>query len=121
MAKRFDGSGVVDIQASEGAFSRLKLDLMPEPQDRFHIVNGERIRYPNFRSMGADSDRFRVIWPERSNGPGSKLASSSFTLSAAYVNETLYVLAQFLRDQGVNFIQLANKHGNGFSDIRLWG
>ena len=121
MAKRFDGSGVVQIQCSEGAFSRLKLDEMPVPRDRFQLVNGVRVRYPNYRSMGADSDRFRVIWPERSNGPRSKLASTSFTLGGGYVNETLYVLAQFLRDQGVEFVQLANKHGNGFLDLRLSG
>lgn len=121
MAKRFDGSGVVGIQCSEGAFSRLKLDQMPTPRDWGVVVNGRRIIYMDTRSHGVDSERYRVIWPELSNGPGSKLATSSFTLTDAHVNETLFVLAEFLRDQGVEFVKLANKHGSGFSDVRLSG
>ena len=121
MPKRLDGSGVVYIQCSEGAFSRLKLDQMPEPRDWGYEVNGVRVRTMEHRKMGADSERYRVIWPELSNGPGSKNRSSSFSLSSAHVNETLYVLAQFLRDQGVSFVRLSNKHGNGFLDIRLSG
>ena len=71
--------------------------------------------------MGADSERYRVIWPEPSNGPGSKNRSSSFSLSSGHINETLFVLAEFLRDQGVEFVKLANVHGNGFDDLRLSG
>ena len=121
MAKRFDGSGVVKIQCSEGAFAKFKLDQMPTPRDWGEIVDGRRRVYLDTRSMGVDGDRFRVIWPELANGPGSKLKSSSFTLSGGYVNETLYIFAEFLRDQRVDFVKLANKHGNGFSDIRLSG
>lgn len=121
MAKRFDGSGVVGIQCSEGAFSRLKLDQMPTPRDWGTVVDGIRVVYLDPRSKGVDSERYRVIWPELSNGPGSKNKTTSFTLTGSHVNETLYVLAEFLRDQGVDFIQLANKHGSGFSDARLGG
>ena len=121
MAKKFDGSGVVLIQASEGAFQRLKLEAMPPPRDYGTVVNGRRYAYIDTRSLGADSVRYRVIWPEESNGPGSKNRTSSFTLSGAHTNETLYVLTEFLRDQGVDFVKLANKHGNGFSDVRLSG
>ena len=73
------------------------------------------------RQMGVDGERYRVVWPEPSNGPGSKNRTSSFSLSAGHINETLYVLAEFLRDQGVEFGSLANKHGNSFSDVRLSG
>ena len=121
MAKRFDGSGVVGIQCSEGAFSRLKLDQMPTPRDWGVVIDGVRVVYLDSRSKGVDSERYRVIWPELSNGPGSKLRSTSFTLTGSHVNETLFVFAEFLRDQGVDFVQLANKHGNGFSDVRLGG
>ena len=121
MAKRFDGSGVVGIQCSEGAFSRLKLANMPTPRDWGQMVNGRRVVYLDSRGPGVDSERYRVIWPEESNGPGSKLATTSFTLTGSHVNETLYVFAEFLRDQGVEFVKLANKHGNGFSDVRLSG
>ena len=109
------------IQCSEGAFSRLKLDEMPEPRDWGQIIDGQRVRYFDTRKMGADSERYRVIWPEHSNGPGSKYRSSSFTLSSAHINETLYVLAAFLREQEVDFVGLANKHGNCLRDIRLSG
>ena len=121
MAKRFDGSGVVRIQCSEGAFTALKLDQMPTPRDWGEVVDGVRVVSMETRSAGVDGDRFRVVWPDLSNGPGSKNRTSSFTLSGSYVNETLYVLAEFLRDQGVDFIRLANKHGSGFSDVRLGG
>lgn len=121
MAKKFDGSGVVLIQCSEGVFQRLKLDAMPVPRDYGTWVNGRHYAYIDTRSMGADSQRYRVIWPEDSNGPGSKPKTSSFTLSGTHINETLYVLAEFLRDQGVDFVSLANKHGNGFKDVRLSG
>ena len=121
MAKRFDGSGVVGIQCSEGAFARLKLDQLPTPRDWGTIVNGRRRVYLDTRSKGVDSDRFRVQWPEFANGPGSKLQTSSFILTGSYVNETLYVLAEFLRDQEVDFVRITNKHGNGFSDVRLSG
>ena len=121
MAKRFDGSGVVLIQCSEGAFQRLKLDALPPPRDQGTVASGYRFVRMDTRSMGADSERYRVIWPEESNGPGSKNKTSSFTLSGSHVRETLYVLTEFLRDQGVEFVRLANKHGNGFSDVRLSG
>ena len=121
MARRFDGSGVVGIQCSEGAFTRLKLDQMPVPRDWGQIVNGRRVVHLNTRGKGVDSERYRVIWPEKSNGPRSKNCTTSFTLTGSHVNETLYVFAEFLRDQGVEFVMLANKHGNGFSDVRLSG
>ena len=121
MAKRFDGSGVVGIQCSEGVFSRLKLDRMPTPRDWGTVVNGVHYAYLDTRSHGVDSERYRVIWPELSNGPGSKNKTSSFTLTGSHVNETLFVLAEFLRDQGVEFVRLANKHGNGFRNAQLGG
>ena len=121
MAKRFDGSGVVGVQCSEGAFAALKLANMPTPRDWGQIVDGRRVVYMDTRSKGVDGERYRVIWPQSSNGPGSKLRTSSFTLTGSHVNETLYVLAEFLRDQGVDFVSIANRHGNGFSDLRLSG
>ena len=121
MAKRFDGSGVVKIQCSEGVFSRLKLDKLPVPRDWGTVVNGQRIVYMDTRGVGADSERYRVMWPELAAGPDSKNKTSSFTITGAHVNETLYVFTEFLRDQGVEFVKLTNKHGNGFSDIRLSG
>ena len=121
MAKRFDGSGVVNIQCSEGAYAAFKLSEMPVPRD-WGTLYGDTYRgIMDTRAMGADSQRYRVIWPEHSNGPGSKLRSSSFTLSGAHVNETLYVFAEFLRDQGVDFVGLANRHGNQLRDVRLSG
>ena len=121
MCKRFDGTGVVKIQCSEGAFSALRLDNIPTPSEWGEVVDGRRYVYADTRQMGADSVRYRVIWPELSNGPGSKLRSSSFSLGRSHTNETLYVLAEFLRDQGVEFVGLANKHGNRFRDSRLGG
>ena len=114
-------SGVVKIQASEGVFARMKLENMPDPPEDGEVINGRRYVRMDTRSMGADSERYRVIWPEPSNGPGSKLRSSSFTLSGNHCNETLFVFAEHLRAQGVNFVGLANKHGNRFRDSRLNG
>ena len=119
MAKKFDGTGVVKLQCSEGVYTSLKLAQLPRPAELGEVVNGRRIMYMPKGGIGTDGVRYRVIWPELSNGPGSKPRTSSFTLSRAHINETLYVLAEFLRDQGVEFISLANKHGNSFSDVRL--
>ena len=121
MAKKFDGSGVVGIQCSQGVFTSLKLANMPVPRDWGQMVNGIRVVYMDTRGHGVDGERYRVIWPEPTPGPGRKYRTSSFTLTSAHSNETLYVLAEFLRDQGVEFVALANKHGNAFSDIRLHG
>ena len=121
MPKRFDGNGVVRVQCSEGAFAAFKLSEMPIPNDYGYVENGRRYVPMETRSMGADSERYRVIWPELSNGPGSKLKSSSFTLAGNHCNETLFVFAEHLRVQGVSFVGLANKHGNRFRDSRLNG
>ena len=121
MPKRFDGSGVVSLQCSEGAFAALKLSEMPVPRDWGEIRDGVHYVVMDTREMGADSQRYRVIWPEHSNGPGSKLRSSSFSLGASHTNETLFVLAEFLRTQGVDFVALANRHGNAFKAAGLSG
>jgi hypothetical protein len=121
MAKKFDGTGVVKLQCSEGVYSSLKLAQLPFPDELGEVVDGYRVMVRPTPGIGTDGVRYRVIWPELSNGPGSKPRSSSFTLSRAHINETLYVLAEFLRDQGVEFVSLANKHGNSFSDVGLSG
>ena len=121
MPKRFDGSGVVKVQCSEGAFAALKLSEMPSPREWGEFRDGYHLVTMDTREMGADSQRYRVIWPEHSNGPGSKLRSSSFSLGASHTNETLFVLAEFLRVQGVDFVALANRHGNAFKAAGLSG
>lgn len=99
----------------------MRLENMPLPSDYGEVINGRRYVVMETRSMGADSQRYRVIWPDRSNGEGSKLRSTSFTLSGKHSNETLFVLAEFMRDQGVNFHALANRHGNTFKNSLLHG
>ena len=121
MAKQFDGTGVVKLQCSEGVYTSLKLANLPHPVELGNKVDGRWIMTRPKQGIGTDGVRYRVIWPELSNGPGSKPRSSSFTLSRAHINETLYVLAEFLRDQGVEFVSIANKHGNAFSDVGLSG
>ena len=121
MPQSFDGSGVVKVQCSEGAYAALKLSEMPMPRDWGEQVGNYRYVVADTRGMGADSQRYRVIWPQHSNGPGSKLRSSSFSLGASHTNETLFVLAEFLRVQGVEFVALANRHGNAFKAAGLSG
>ena len=121
MAKHFDGTGVVKLQCSEGVYTSLKLANLPVPAELGEVVDGYRVMTRPKQGIGTDGVRYRVIWPELSNGPGSKNRSSSFTLSRAHINETLFVLAEFLRDQGVEFVAIANKHGNSFRDVRLSG
>ena len=121
MSRKFDGTGVVKVQCSEGTYAALKLAQIPWPAEAGFTIDGQQYLYLDSRSMGVDGQRYRVIWPELSNGPGSKPRSSSFSLSAGHINETLFVLAEFLRDQGVEFVAIANKHGNAFSDVRLHG
>ena len=121
MAKKFDGTGVVKLQCSEGVYTSLKLAKLPHPAELGTPYDGGWIMTRPSPGIGTDGVRYRVIWPELSNGPGSKPRSSSFCLSRAHINETLFVLAEFLRDQGVEFVAIANKHGNAFSDVGLSG
>ena len=121
MPKRFDGSGVVMLQCSEGVYYALNLQFMPRPRDYGEMINGAHVVTLDTRSMGADAQRYRVIWPDRSNGPGSKLRSSSFTLGPGHSNQTLFVLAEFLRTQGVDFVGLANRHGTRYRSAGLSG
>ena len=121
MPKGFDGMGVVRVQCSEGTYSSLKLSEMPAPLDYGEVINGRRYVRLDSTAQGADSERYRVIWPELSNGPGSKHRTSSFLLAGKHSNETLFVLAEFLRTKGVNFFALANKHGTAFRSAALHG
>ena len=121
MAKKFDGTGVVKVQCSEGVYTSLKLSKLPHPAELGTPVEGGWIMTRPSPGIGTDGVRYRVVWPELSNGPGSKPKTSSFCLSRAHINETLYVLAEFLRDQSVEFVAIANKHGNAFSDLGLSG
>ena len=121
LPKRFDGLGTVRFQCSDGAFERMKMGSIPPPTD-FGTPLGEYIAFtrpPN--SMGADSVRYRVVWPALPGDTGTWLPTTSFTLSGNHCNETLFVLAAYLRSAGVQFVKLANKHGNGFKDSRLFG
>ena len=121
MPAKFDGSGVVKLQCSEGVYYALKLHLMPRPRDYGEMIGGAHVIAADTRSMGADAKRYRVIWPDLSNGPGSKLRTSSFTLGPTHSNETLFVLAEFLRTQKVEFIALGNHNGSRFKATGLSG
>jgi hypothetical protein len=121
MPKKFDGSGCVGIQCTEDTYESMKLGDMPIPPDKVYERNGYTYMYAQYRSMGADAERYRVMWPEPSTGLGTKLRTSSFTLSATHTNETLFVLAEWLRSQSVNFVALTNKHGNAFKRADLGG
>ena len=121
MPKGFNGLGVVRVQCSEGTFASLNLENMPAPLDYGEVVGKYRFVKLDSRSLGVDSERYRVIWPDKSNGPGSKNRTSSFVLAGKHSNETLFVLAEFLRTQGVDFFALANKHGSAFRSAALHG
>lgn len=121
MCKGFAGDKAVNIQCSEGVFTALKLQLLAEPTDGVTVINGVGYRRMDTRSQGADSVRYRVLWPETVSGPSGKLKSSSFTLSGKHSNETLFVLAEHLRQNDVDFVALANKHGNAFQSAGLSG
>lgn len=121
MAKSFDGSGVVRIQTTESAAERMKLARMPYPKDRGQVIDGTRVVNVRRHSQNAGSTAYRVMWPEHSNGPESKLVTSRFSLSSAHNMETVHVLAEFLRAQEVPFVGIANKDGSLLRDVRLLG
>ena len=121
MAKKFDGTGVVRVQTSRNAAQRMKLASMPVPQEWGQIINYGRVINMRRHGLQAGSTAYRIQWPEYSNGPGSKLVTSRFSLSSDHINETLFVLAEFLRDQGVEFVGITNKHGSLLRDAGLSG
>ncbi len=131
MAKKFDGSGVVSIQCSDTVYKEMKLKDMPRPRDYGYVVDGVQYAPMQLSGMGADAVRYRVMWMDQANGEDSswrspsgkpgKNRTSSFVLSRAHSNETLFVLAEWLRSQSVQFIALTNKHGNAFKHVGLSG
>lgn len=121
MPKKRDGTGVVAIQCSEGAFTELKLDNLPWPIGYGELIDGRHYIHGFPPAMGTDSVRYRVIWPDRTTGSGKKLRTSSFSLGPGHSNETLYVFAEFLRNQGVDFVCLGNANGTGFKPAGLSG
>ena len=121
MPKGFDGIKSVRVQCSEDTFNALKLSEMPLPQEGFKVVGNYVVRIMETRAMGADSMRYRVLWPDAAGRTPGKLRSSSFTLSGKHSNETLFVLAEHLRVQEVDFFAIANRHGNAFHSVLLHG
>lgn len=119
--RSFDGTGPICWQGSESVYAALKLSEMPYPSDWGKVVNGKRIVPANSWKMGVDSKRYRVLWPDLTEGARPKHRSSSFALNTRHTIETLYVLADFLRRQGVDFVGLANEHGNAFKPVELGG
>ena len=121
MPKTFAGTGVVRFQCSEGAYNRMRMANMPTPSDWGETIGGYTFVRPWPRTMPADSVRYRVVWPSPPGTQEGKLPTTSFSLGGNHSNQTLFVLAQFLRDQGVEFVGLANKNGSRFKAAGLQG
>lgn len=121
MPKTFEGDGVVYIQTSEGAFNDMKLENLPVPNNYGTVVGGYRLIQGFPVALGTSSKRYRILWPERVSPTSRKFRSSMFALSSSHSNQTLYVLAEFLRKQGVDFVCLADRNGCGFKPVRLSG
>ena len=54
MASRFDGTGVVKLQTSEGAYTSLKLAQLPWPEEMGEVVNGRRQFVRPKQGIGTD-------------------------------------------------------------------
>lgn len=112
--KRTDGSGLVTLQTSEDTYELFNMDRFPMPQElEQYLSSGAGFPVPR-RTSSANSTPYRILRSGTVVPTGHKFPSSSFSLGSQHINETLFVLAQLLKDAGGPFAALANKSGNRF-------
>ena len=121
IVKRYEEEELVMLQCSRTAFDRMKLINLPESVITGQVKDGQLQWIKGRQQPGADSERYRVLWPGPPGAQAGKLPTTSFILGPNHCSETLYVLADFMREQGVEFIKLGNKSGNCLRDLRLFG
>ena len=120
IAKRFDGTGVVTIQASSPNWETLKLHEIPFAPERLHTTSsGDQVVFFNPRSCGAGGVPYRVALERPEGWSGKKYPTLSFVLSSNHTNETLFMLADYWIKSDVPFVGITNKHGNIFSACGL--
>ena len=115
IARRTDGTGVVRIEMRQGNASHFKLDQLPSPQDHGVQLPGGQgpvFQFPAGR-RGANCLGYRIAY-EASSG-GNKPHMCRFRLSSNAVLDTLQVLTNHLNESGVDWLWIANEHGNRVS------
>ena len=120
--KRLDGSGVIRFQCSSGAFELLKMQDMPLPSELLG-TDGRRKPRNMFKARrpGGCSTAYRVALPPPEGWTGKRFPTKHFVLGAGHINETLVVLAEYWRAQGVDFIGITNEFGNLFDNVAMHG
>lgn len=115
MPARSDGSGVVRIDMRSGNAQYFKLSQLPSPKDHGIQLPGSQVRLiamPS-RRRGASNGSYRIAYEEF---PGHKKPHMArFRLSSAHTLDTLQVLTKHLDEVGVDWLYIANEHGNPVS------
>jgi len=115
MPARTDGSGVVRIDMRSGNAEYFKLGQLPSPQDHgVELPGGEgRLITMPTRRRGANNGSFRIAYQAMSGGQKPHMAR--FRLGSRWTLDTLQVLTNHLNEKGVDWLWLANEHGNPVS------
>lgn len=126
MPARTDGSGVVRIEMRSGNAEYFRLGELPSPQDHgVELPGGEgRLIYMPARRRGANNGSFRIAYQPLIGGKKPHMAR--FRLASRWTLDTLQVLTNHLNEKQVDWLWLANEHGNPisrscFHSIALWG
>ena len=115
MPARTDGSGVVRIDMRSGNAEYFKLGQLPSPKDHGIQLPGSERRFITMptRRRGASNGSYRIAYEEF---PGHKKPHMArFRLSSAHTLDTLQVLTKHLDEVGIDWLYIANEHGNPVS------
>ena len=116
---RTDGTGVCWIQVASNTWDEMRIGQWPSATEQGHNGRGGGlIVYPGSLRKG-QWKRFRFIRAGRFTESGGRPMTSMFALSPEHTNETLFVIAQNLRDVDAPWAGLASETGARFSHIGL--
>ena len=116
---RIDGSGVTWIQAASDTFDEMRIGDWPSATENGHNgLGGGQIVWPGSLRKG-QWKAYRFIRAGRFTETTGRPMTSMFSLSPEHTNQTLFVIAQALRDVGAPWAGLASETGARFRHVAL--
>ena len=116
---RIDGSGVTWIQAASDTFDEMRIGDWPSATENGHNgLGGGQIVWPGSLRKG-QWKVYRFIRAGEFSPVTGRPRTRMFALSPEHTNQTLFVIAQALRDVGAPWAGLATETGARFSHAGL--
>ena len=116
---RLDGTGVTWIQCASDTFAEMRIGDWPSATEQGHNGRGGgTIVWPGSLRKGQWKS-YRFIRAGRFTETTGRPMTSMFSLSPEHTNQTLFVIAQALRDVGAPWAGLASETGARFRHVAL--